>query len=419
MNKLGMLIDEFRESLDLSYNYTERASIKFANIEGKIKVAIGMRRAGKTVALLQQVQKLIAKGVAPEQILFIDFEDDRLLPMGQSELAQLIDAFYQRYPENHDRQCYIFLDEIQNVDNWALVVRRFFNNKRLQIYLSGSSAKLLSKEIASSLRGRSIATEVWPFNFHEYLAHQKLTLPKKSASTKAKHQYRALLEKYLNVGGFPEVVSLTEEDRARVLQDYVSVVILRDIIERYNISNIESIRYMIKTLLKNAATPFSINKFYNDIKSQGFTIGRNTLYDYLSYIEDAYLAFTVPLYDASLRKVNTNPRKTYSIDTGLINTYIFGFSKSYGQLFENLIYIDLRRRQHEIYYYLTKERYEIDFVTRSATGDMKCYQVAWDLENSETMQREQRALDAAEQELGIKGIIITPDNYLDFLDNKI
>ena len=413
------LHDEFTELLEESRSLCRRLDVRFPDIPNKIKVAIGMRRSGKTSLLMQQIHDLLEQGVELTQILYVNFEDDRLLPMSQEALAELIDVFYELHPENYDSVCYIFLDEIQNVEEWPLVVRRINDTKRVQIYLTGSSAKLLSKEIATSLRGRSVAIEVWPFSFYEYLTMRDISLPDLPQTMKQQHQNGALLNDYLNTGGFPEVVLLQEEDRVRILRDYVSVVLLRDIVERHNIGNIALIRYMIKTLLKNNACTFAVNKFFNDLKSQGFSIGRGTVYDYLEYIEDAYMVFKVPLFNESERKVQSNPKKIYAIDSGLVKAFTFSFSENFGRMFENLVYLDLRRKEYEVFYYLTSDRYEVDFLTRSLTGEIKLYQVVWDMSDQDVMDREVRALEAAQSELGYDGAIITPKNYIEFLRGDI
>ena len=201
----------------------------------------------------------------------------------------------------------------------------------------------------------------------------------------------------------------------RILQDYVSVVTYRDIIERYHISNIALIKYMITFLLKNISAPFSVNKFYNTLKSQGFSVSRSTVYDYLEYIEDAFLVFCVPLFSDSVRKVQNNPKKLYAIDNGLVQAHQLYLAPGLGKHFENQVYLDLRRRGDEVYYYLTQERYEVDFLTRSLDGKLHLYQVAWEVEDEETLHREQRALQQAEKELGIRGEMITHSNYLSFL----
>lgn len=407
---LHTLLEEFTEKIKDFSGGVER-NIHFPNIIDKIMVVIGMRRTGKTHFLFQTIQKLL-HDVPITRVLYLNFEDDRLFPSTQQQLRELLDAFYSLYPENHDQLCHLFFDEIQNVENWHAVIRRYFDTKKVKIYITGSSAKLLSKEIATSLRGRSIAIEMWPFSYAEFLEAKQITPPQKPFGKASLDILKGHLSTYIEQGGLPEAVYLeTQEDRMRVLQDYVSVVLIRDIVERYNITNISLIRYMIKTLLKNVGSPFSANKFYNDLKSQSFSVSKTTIHDYLEYIGDAYLAFTVPLYAESLRKTQANPRKIYAIDTGLVKAYTLSFSENLGHYFENLVYLDLKRRGHDVYYYLTSARREVDFLSRDLKGQWHLYQVCWDMENAETFAREERALHEAEKELGIKGGIITPDSY--------
>jgi predicted AAA+ superfamily ATPase len=406
------LREEFIQEIQIFENGIPREA-QFSSIPNKIKVAIGMRRTGKTFFLLQKIRELQNEGIPLSRIFFMSFEDDRLLPITQESLREFIDEFYSLFPENHHEICYFFLDEIQNVESWPLLVRRIFDKKQAQIYLTGSSAKLLSKEIATSLRGRSIATEIWPFSFNEYLQARDLKVQSQIKGKSYQDKLLQYLKDYLIHGGFPEAINLETSDRNVLLQDYVNVVIFRDIVERHGITNITLVKYLIKTLLKNTGGSFAANKLFNDLKSQGFSVSKSTIYDYLGYIEDAYLAFTVPLYSESMRKVHSNPRKIYAIDTGVVNAYTLSLSNNFGHLFENLVYLDLRRRGHDVYYYLTKERYEIDFLSRDKTGKMYLLQVVWDIKDAETLAREQRALKCAEEELKIKGEIITPAVWLE------
>jgi len=413
---LKVLREEFREKMATFTGGVERdiSFPNFNNIE-KIMVAIGMRRTGKTYLLLQIIRNLL-KDVPISRILYINFDDDRLLPMAQQELGKLVDAFYTLYPENHDHLCYLFFDEIQNVDQWERVMRRYFDTKKVKIYLTGSSAKLLNKEIHTSLRGRSFPIEVWPFGFEEFLKVKNLETSRELMGKITLDKLKGYLHLYLNQGGFPEGLSpgqnLAEQDRRDLLQGYVSTVIEQDIMERYNITNKSLIKYMVKTLLKNVGCGFSVHKFFNDLKSQSFSVGKDTLYNYLDYISDAYLAFTVSLYDESLRKIQTNPRKIYAIDTGVVRAYSLGLNQNIGHHFENLVYLDLRRnRYEEVCYYLTKTRKEVDFMARDGLGKWHLYQVCWNMDDRETLERETAALKEAEKELGIKGEIITPDSY--------
>jgi uncharacterized protein len=406
---------EFQTKLSSIKGGITKRFIELPVFEGKVSVAIGMRRVGKTYALYQEINKLLASNIPISQILYIDFEDDRIQPLSQKDFGQLLDSFYKLYPENHEKLCYLFLDEVQTIEDWPLVIRRYLNTKNTKIYLTGSSAKLLSKEIATSMRGRSMSVEVWPYSFYEYLTAKDLQHPGKVLSQKDKDIYSSELLEYISCGGFPEVATLPEMKRIQVLRDYVDLVTYKDIIERHNISNTSLIKRIISYLLKNTSTSLSINKYFNDLKSQGFKVGRSTIYDYLGYIEDAYLAFSVPLFDESIRKTQHNPKKIYSIDSGLSRVNQLSINPNYGRLFENLIYLDLRRMQCEIYYYLTKDKYEVDFLTKSLDGTLNLYQVCWDISDKDTKEREQRALDKAVQELGIKGTLITADNYLDWI----
>lgn len=405
------LLEEFQEKIK-HFDHSIPRECEFPDIPNKINVAVGMRRTGKTYFLLQKIKKLLKKQIPPQRILYLNFEDDRLYPLTQQKLRNLIDEFYSLYPDNHDHLCYFFLDEIQNVESWPTIIRRYLDTKKVQIFLTGSSAKLLSKEIATSLRGRSIATEIWPFSFDEYLTAKHISPKTQVVGKKTRDKLQPYLLQYLQEGGFPETIKLDTPDRIQILQDYVNVVIYRDIIERHNITNISLVKYMIKTLIKNTGAQFTVNKFFKDLKSQGFNVGKTTIHNYLDYIEDAYLTFGVPLYSESVRKTQTNPRKIYAIDPGLVNAYTLSFSKNLGHLFENIVYLELRRQKQEIYYYLTHARQEVDFLTKDIHGKWHLYQVAWDINDAETLDRETRALQAAEKELGIKGKIITPAEFL-------
>jgi len=407
---LQTLLEEFHEKMKAFTGGILRET-QFSKISNKISVAIGMRRTGKTYLLFQTMQALL-KETPLTRILYINFEDDRLYPMTQKQFGELIDHFYTLYPENHDHICYLFFDEIQNIENWQMVIRRYSDTKNVKIYLTGSSAKLLSKEIATSLRGRSLATEVWPFSFKEFLCAKEVAYPDTTLLGKRSlDQLNGFLRLYLNQGGFPELTLFTRPESTQILQDYVSVVIFRDIVERYKITNISLIQYMIKTLIRNVGCGFSVHKFLNDLKSQGFSVGKTTIHDYLSYIEDAYLAFTVPLYSESLRKTQTNLRKIYAVDTGLVKAYTMSLSQNLGHHFENLIYLDLRRSNHTVHYYLTASRREVDFFACDHQGQWHLYQVCWNMDDPQTLERETLSLNEAEKELGIKGHIITPTSY--------
>jgi predicted AAA+ superfamily ATPase len=408
---LQVVMGEFRAKLSTLSEIVPRDA-QFLEAPGKIQVAVGMRRAGKTYFLYQQVLKLLQEGVNQSAILYINFEDDRLLPLNEQKLARLVDAFYSLYPENHDRKCYLFFDEIQNVVNWPLVIRRLHDTKNALIFLSGSSAKLLSKEIATSLRGRSLATEIWPYSFSEFMRGKKVFVDRELYDKKTQDLLAGNFRQYLSEGGFPEILPFQPDVKQQTLQEYLDVAIYRDLIERHQIKNPSLIKYMILFMMQNVGKPFSVIKFYRDTKSQGYEIGKDTLYEYVDFIEDAYLAFSVGLYDKSIRRTQTNPKKLYAVDPGMVRALTLNYENDLGRLFENVIYLELRRRGYLVHYYLTKERYEIDFLAQAPNGKKKLVQVAWDVSSKATMEREVWALEAGMRELKIEGELITLDSYL-------
>ena len=408
---LKTVLDEAFDTIALIGHSVPR-QLEFPQAKNAIKVAIGMRRSGKTYFMYQTINDLLNKGISKQQILILNFEDNRLLPMDAKEMGALLDAFYTLYPDNHDRCCYLFLDEVQNVQDWHLVVRRYFDSKEVQLYLTGSSAKLLSKEIATSLRGRSLAVEVWPYSFKEYLTAHNIDSPEKPFGKKALDTMRAHLLDYFSIGGFPAIQHLQKNEWRDTLQGYVDTVILRDIIERHNVSNIVVLKYLTSTLLKNAAAPFSVNKFYNNIKSQGYKASKDTIHTYIDYIEDAYLAFPISVYSESDRLRQNTPKKIYAVDNGLVNANSLGIDEINNKFLENQVYLDLRRQGKDVYFYNTNDGYEVDFVAINKDGSRELIQVTWDMSNDETAAREARALTRAEKELGIKGRIITFTDYL-------
>lgn len=408
---LPILLGEFRGKLNNLKGFILREA-KLPVASNKIKVAIGVRRSGKTYFLYQKILELIDQGIDKTAILYINFEDDRLLPLDEQKLAKLVDAFYALYPENHDRQCYLFFDEIQNVDNWPIVIRRLHDTKNAELFLTGSSAKLLSKEIATNLRGRSLAVEIWPYSFNEFMKAKNVSIDRSLYDKKTQDKLNQIFNQYMSEGGFPEIVTFDKEIKQKTLQDYLDVVIFRDIIERHNIKNPTLIKYMILSMIHNIGKPFSINKFYNDLQSQGYKVGKDILYEYAAHIEDAYLAFSVGVYDQSIRKIQTKPKKLYAIDPGMIRALTLDYEKDLGRLFENIIYLDLKRLGYTVSYYVTAEGYEIDFLVQRPLGEKKFFQVAWEMQEASTIEREKRALEAGMKELKIDGEIITLDSYL-------
>ena len=377
--------------------YTHR-DVHLPNIRGKAKVVVGMRRSGKTTFLWQCLAERLTAGTPREGLLYFSFEDERLTEMTTGDLQWIVEEYFTLHPERRDREpVTLFLDEIQLASGWERFVRRLMDTEQVDIFLSGSSARLLSREVATSMRGRGIEVLVHPFSFREFLRHCGAE-PKMPWSALAKAE-RSSIDKsfrdYLTEGGFPEAQGLESRDRATLLRTYVDVATLRDVIERHSVTNLTALRWMQRHLLGNPASSFSIQKFHDTLKSQGMTVGKNTLHEYLAHLEDAFLIRTISLHTPSERQRMVNPRKAYPVDPGLIPLYERAGRQNFGRALETVVLIELERRGHEIGYLRTREGHEVDFHAVGPQGETLLIQVAAEIGESGTWEREVRALRSA------------------------
>jgi len=306
------------------------------------------------------------------------------------------------YPEIEMKDTYLFFDEIQNVDGWEKFVRRVYDGVSQNIFITGSNSKLLSRDIATSLRGRTITYEVFPLSFSEYLAFEKVEVDLHSTKSLAFIHNR--LEKFLHEGAFPETVLFDNRISEKILQDYYNVMIYKDLIERFSIKNIEALKFFLKRILASSTKLVSVNKIYNDLKSSGFKIGKNSLYDYLGYVEDIYLSLTLERYS---HKVSTQTdKKVYTIDIGLNNTVLYKFSDDIGKSMENAVFLELRRREKEIYYH-TDRTSECDFIVVEKSRVVQAIQVTYEMLNEKTRLREFKGLVNACKQYNLnEGLII-------------
>ncbi len=403
---LDLLIDDFHERALPELLPRERT---MSWQVGKANVVIGMRRSGKTWFCYQKMKDLIAKGLDKERILYFNFEDERLLPFSTADFQLILETYYRKYPAFKEKRCYLFLDEVQRIEGWDKYVRRLLDAEDLHICITGSSSKLLSTEIATSLRGRSLTTEIFPFSFREYAEYRDVQLgeaPKYGSKLRAVLQNH--LGEYLRIGGFPEVQRYDDELRRQVLMNYVDVVILRDVVERHRVSNVGALRALIKHVMSAPATRFSVNKFYNTLRSQGLTCTKNDLYDFMDYLTDAFLIYKIPIYARSERVRRVNPQKAYAVDTGLLEAMSSSMTEDRGAILENLVYMHLRSQGASPDYYVTKEGAEVDFAVMDVKKRRRLIQVCWDINDVETRRRELSALSMAMKELDVKrGTIVT------------
>jgi len=337
----------------------------------KIISITGVRRSGKTYYFYQIINELL-QTIEKERIVYINFADDRLYPMKLSDMQLIPEAYFELYPENKQKKIFLFFDEIQEIDKWELFIRRIYDTENADIYITGSSSKLLHKEINTNLRGRTLNLTMFPLSFKEFLEFNNIHIRKNFKFGKLRFQIKKLFNDYLNNGGFPEAVLYSQKQD--VLENYLELIIFRDIVERYGIRNLTLMRNLIHFLMTSVSSLFSTHSYYKSIKGE-LTVRKGTINEYLSYIEDAHLAFTTKIFSYSLKQQQVNPRKIYCIDNGLRNAGCFKFSKDEGRLAENLVFIELKRRKYDIFYW--KKKGEVDFVIKNIDNSLSAINVTF------------------------------------------
>lgn len=382
---------------DGALDYTRR-NIRLPQVRNKAHAIVGMRRSGKTTFLYQCRADLIREGRPPAALVYFSFDDERLADLDAQRLHWILEEYYTLHPAFRDTERVVFFfDEIQLVPGWEQFARRILDSEKVQLFVSGSSAHMLSREVATSFRGRAMETLVYPFSFREFLRHRDAE-PDGAVLRLTKAQRSVLehaFEEYLHTGGFPEAQGTTETDRLVLLQGYVDTVVLRDVIERHTIRNVTALREMSRQLLANAASPFSVNRFYNDLKSRGVPASKDLLHALLAHLEDTFLIRLVPIHTTSERVRQTNPRKVYPVDQGLIHAFDRSGRPNIGHSLETAVLIEIERRGYGRAYLHTHDGFEVDFIVTPPVGGPILIQVCADLSDKKTRGREFRALVAA------------------------
>jgi len=402
------------------FHLSENFDVKSRNLQPpidtkKIITLIGVRRCGKTSILYEMINKL-SKTIDKTSILFLNFEDERL-ELKIDELDLILQSFLELYPEKDLKSCYFFFDEIQNITGWEKFVRRLYDTVSKNIYITGSNSKLLSSEIATSLRGRTLSYEVYPLSFSEYLAFKDIEVDLYSSKSLA--YIRNAEVKFLKDGAFPEILFLDEQYANQTLQEYFNVLLYRDLAGRYNITNTIALKFFLKRIIASTTKQISINKIYNELKSSGIKIGKNTLYDFLDYIQNIYLAFTLQRYDNSLVNKELGEKKIYTVDIGLNNATEFRFSDNIGKSLENAVFLELKRRGRELFYYRDTNS-ECDFIVQKGSQIVQALQVTYDMSDEETAKREIKGLLTACKKLNLShGYIITYESEDEILEDGI
>ena len=345
----------------------------------KIISIIWPRRAWKSYYLYGIINDLLKKQVHKENIVFINFEDERI-NIKWENLQIILDAYLELYPEKQLKDLYLFFDEIQNIDWWEKFVRRIYDLWIENIFITWSNSKLLSKEIATALRWRTLTFELLPLNFKEFLNFKWKKI--NFYSTKGKAKILVLQEEYLLWGGFPEIINFEKDLKIKTLQEYFNVMLYNDLIERYKIKDVTLLKNFIKLLLQTVTKEYSINKIWNHLKSLWFKFDKNILYNFVDYLDTIYFWKSISKYDFSVKKQTL--KKFYLFDNWYLNAISFGFSDNFWKLLENAVFSELYRRYKDNIFFL-KNWSETDFVVNEK--EKIAFQVCYNL-NNENYNRE-------------------------------
>ncbi len=389
------------ESLAARPRRLTRRDVRLPSIPGKAFAVIGVRRSGKTSFLAQCRSARLHRGAPSESQLLLLLEDERLAGLTVADLGWLIEEHARRFPDlQSSAGVTLYLDEIQYVPGWEGLVRRLMDTGGMEVFVTGSSARLLSREVATSLRGRAMEVLVHPFSFREALRHAGNEPPARAGAGTGPKGLDQSLRRYLVQGGFPEAQGADPRDRAALLAGYVDVVVLRDVIDRHGVTNPLALRWLQRRLLANPGGGFSVKKQYDTLRSQGVRVGKDTLHAYLGYLEDAFLVRTVSLDAASERQRMVNPRKAYPVDPGLIPLFARGGRSYQGHALETAVLLELERRGWAVSYVRTPEGWEVDFCAHRPGEAPLLVQVCLETADDRTWEREVRALRSAGETYG-------------------
>lgn len=365
-------------------------------------VLVGIRRAGKSYQMYQDIQCQIKSGKATlEDCLYINFEDERISSIKASELGLLLECYAEMYD---NRKPLIYLDEIQNIEGWEKFARRLADSK-YRVFITGSNAKMLSRDIATTLGGRYIIREVFPFSFKEYLIYHNIELKKNwEYDPKLRLEVIKLFDTYFHFGGFAEAFPLM--DKREWINSLYQKILLGDIIARNEIRNGNAIRLLAKKLAESVMQPTTQTRLLNIIKSSGSTISRNTLTDYLTYMNEVYLIFNIPNFTDSTAE-RFSSCKRYYYDNGLLNNFLFDAET---KLLENIVAISLiekYRKEEDDGVFFYNKNVEVDFYI---PDEEMAIQVSYSIDDPLTREREVKALLKLSEAFPIqKAFIITRD----------
>src|SRR3989344_1013372 len=370
----------------------------------EIVVITGIRRCGKSTSLLQFCKDLIDSGTKKEDILIVNFEDPRLNNLNLDLLNKIYEIYLTEL--NPSKKHHVILDEVQLIDGWEKFARFLHENKKVNVFVTGSSSKLLSSEYSTVLAGRHLDLEIKPLSFKEYLFFKKIEIKNDLDISQKRHEIKRAFANYLKEGGFPKVtLENNEKDKRDLLEVYFRDIIIKDIVQRYNIKDVNKLNDLAKYYLANISSLQSFNNIKNVLKLNLDTVER-----FSYYFSSVFLLNFVKKFSYSEKEQILNPRKVYCADNGLRGSVAFVFLESYGKLAENVVFNELNKKDSEIYYWKNSKQEEVDFLVKKKHKIVQAIQVCWTIEKPETKKREVMVLIKACKELKLKeGLILTED----------
>ena len=416
---LRLIISQQQHNLKSTYPIVPRDT-EILPVPRKATVIIGIRRSGKSTWQHEKMETLLDEGVEPENICYIDFSDDRLdfLRLEDSDPAVITDTYYGMYPQKHTQQVYFFFDELQYVNRWAQFINRIQITEPCEVYITGSSAKLLSKEIATELGGRSFSWELFPFSFREFLRAN--SVPQTITDFASRDSIISAFDAYVELGGMPERLVLPKGSMAPIyFQNLVNDVITRDILLRYNIQHPVQLKRLVHILMNSYSRLITVNKLKQRLAGERNKLSPELISDYIDKLIDCYLLYTVPIRSYNIAVQAVNPKKVYCVDHALVQAFSGATSENKGFILENMVFVALRRTMERLYYYKTTSGDEIDFAVGSDV-DIQLIQVCWDLsKQNRTRERELKPLIDGMEELGLQeSWIITAYEEEEFEDKQ-
>ncbi len=379
---------------------------------------VGVRRSGKSTLVRQTINHLIRdKGVPPRNILFLNLENPQFSRYRKdvSYLAQAYDDYLKLVAPTGTVYC--FLDEVHYFTEWQVFVKAMYEQKGIKFVVTGSNSHLLTSEFITILSGRAMPVEVYPFSFPEFVSARGLHIADTVEMVRERNRLRGFLDEYQRFGGFPEISTIVEPTiKKEILTMYARNILYQDIAPRFSIKKAVDLENLFFYLASNISTLYSFNKLADLVG-----LSDKTIKDYLGYFSDAYLLFTLDAFAFSAKEQIRSPKKVYAVDTGLASAVGFSFSDNQGRLLENLVFLELKRRAHTLYYYKTSNGLEVDFACHCGGKIVRLIQVTHEMGEDQTRHRELRALVKALEETSLdKGEIVTYEQEDEFLvDGKM